>query len=133
MKRELGETYHKLALVNSANKGIRNFYLREAYGNYRELTRGPGARREDYLQAAAISMELHLYAQAEKILEEGKKKFDADVDFILLEAENEFYRKNVFRVMRLCKQAAKGKTPDRRKKKEMLPEQSAIIDFWGGE
>ena len=86
--RELGETYHKLALVNSASKGIRNFYLREAYGFYRKLTQSRGRTKDDYKHTVHISMALGLHAQAEKILEEAQEFYGNTPELILLEAEN---------------------------------------------
>lgn len=124
VKRELGEIYYRLAMVNTARKGIRNFYLREAYGCFRDLSLGNQRRFSDFTSAVRISMDLRLYGQAEKILEEQAAVFHERPETFMLEAENAFYRKNVFSVMRICK------TIDTEK---LAPEQKRIARFWRGQ
>ncbi len=122
--RELGETYYHLALVNNARKGIRNFYLREAFTCFRELSRTNQRKPSDYVFTINISMRLNLNGQAEKLLEEQKEVFGDSPETSMHEAENEFYRKNVFKVMRICK------TCDTEKLK---PEYARIAEFWRGQ
>lgn len=122
--RKLGSTYYQLAGINGSRKGIRNFYLREAFTIFRNLTKGNSRKPSDFYKAVSISMELRLYGQAEKLLEEMERLFGKRPETVMLEAENEFYRKNVFKVMRICKTCGTD---------DLTPEQAKIADFWRGQ
>lgn len=100
--RRLARLLYELALLSPA--GIRNFYLREAYGKLKQLRALRRLSRDDLGLAVRVLLELGLHGQAARVLA-GLGAEDKP-HFLLLAAEVEYLRRNYPEVHRLLGQLA---------------------------
>jgi hypothetical protein len=100
--RRLARLLYELALLSPS--GIRNFYLREAYGVLRQLGAMRRLHRDDLGLAFRVLLELGLHEQAARLFT-GLQAQDKP-HFLLLAAEVEFRRRNYVELRRLLGQLA---------------------------
>ena len=121
--RELGLTCFDLARITTENRTIRNFYLKEAFSNLYTVTRMEGREEEDHIYLVKICINLKLHAQAEQIISEIRNIYRDSEELKMLQAENEFYRKNFVRVIEIAREFSPG---------SLSAAEHRIIDFWRG-
>jgi tetratricopeptide (TPR) repeat protein len=101
--RDLGRTYYEFALVSGGRKAIRNFYLKEAYEQIKQLTADcEQPYKEDYTLLARILLELRIFSQAQTLLEKALETFEEDPDIQLMLAETSFYLNDFSTVITMC-------------------------------
>ncbi|MBN1836161.1 MAG: hypothetical protein JW820_09950 [Spirochaetales bacterium] len=98
----LARAYYELAQIYPA--AIRSFYLREAFACIKRLKALKALRRADVWLLVRVLLDLRLPGQALGVL--GQLEADRDPQFLLLQAEVEFQRRNLPRVRELCLQLA---------------------------
>ena len=122
----LARLFFEMALLNEGKTSIKNFYLREAFSNMKQLTKSGTFSREDLILIIRILLHLNLPKQALYYLKMSSSPDDPMI--LLLRAEIEFKQgrfENVYRICRiLSKKFGNGK-------EFLLPEHAEdIIHCW---
>jgi hypothetical protein len=114
--------YSEMAELNKAVPDLKNFYLREAFTNYRKLEKEDNTDEEDLLSMCRILIELKLLSQARKILYDNNLK-GIEARFVL--SDIAFRERNYSELFSIMKQLNE-------KRSMMDINQTDIIDFWMG-
>jgi len=118
----LAQTYFEFSQISGTRRTLRNFYLREAYEQLKDIDYSEGdTTRQAYILAVRILIELELYAQSDTVLLKAIKRCGDGVDFLLLQAENAFYQRKLEVLLRLSVQLQYY---------ELDTDSRSLIQFW---
>jgi len=118
--RELANLYNEMAILNSSVSDLRNFYLREAFFNYRELESQSGLSNSDRLSMSRILIDLGLLFQAGNIITDNRLE-SPDALFIL--ADISFRQRNYTELFSIISRLDAHRSL-------LDTDQLIIVDFW---
>jgi hypothetical protein len=118
--RKKAALYTEMAELNRAVTDLKNFYLREAFSNYRQLEKQNTIETDDLLNMAGILIELGLLTQAKNIVIDNKLT-GIDSKFIL--ADIAFRERNYTELFQIMDELNKTRSM-------MDINQTDLIDFW---
>lgn len=114
------ELYIEMAELNKASTDIKNFYLKEAFSNYRELEKLSALEENDFLKMARILIELNLVSQAKKILTDNGIN---SIEAVFIMAETAFRLRDFSELYRIVQSL--------NKRRDMMDaNQKALVDYW---
>lgn len=123
--RKLGKTYYEFSRISSSRETIRNFYLKEAYDQMKQLlSKTDTPSKEDYILLARILIELKIYSQSIETINKALTIYKNDPDLWLLWAESAFYLNKIDLVLQVCRKLSRM---------TLYPETRAAVDFWSRE
>ncbi len=122
--REIAGQFYELALLNENQKTLKNFYLKESFSYLRKIEKTGTLSEDDNISMIKILLDLELYFQAKQIAEQVIKT-NKNPEFLIMEAEIEFYRKDFLKVFNIFL-----KLGDRKNLLDI--EELKILSYWTG-
>jgi hypothetical protein len=120
--RERAKLYTEMAVLNKSVNDLQNFYLREAFSNFRQLERHHELTDADRLAMSRILMDLGLLIQAKNLITDNILT-NSEAMFIL--AEIAFRQRNYSELFTII-------TRLNEKRSILDSDQRNIVDFWMG-
>ncbi len=114
------DLYMQMSVINKMTPDLKNFYLQESFGCYREIQKKKELIRKDRLNMARVLLELNLPFQAKVILADAEKGVP---EFILMKAEIAFRERDFAEVNRYLGLLEKHR-------EDLDTETLELIDFW---
>ncbi|MBI9106255.1 MAG: hypothetical protein JEZ04_05870 [Spirochaetales bacterium] len=118
--REKARTYSEMAVLNKSVHDLQNFYLREAFSNFRQLERLHELTVDDSLAMSQILIDLDLLTQARKIITD-KQLHTPEALFIL--ADIAFRQRDYSELFKIISRLNELRSI-------LDSDQTIIIDFW---
>jgi hypothetical protein len=116
-KAKAAEVYYQMALLNSDESTLSNFYMKEAYLILTGMENDDIENADNRILLIRVLLNLKLYDQAERLLPEHKESR-------ILKLEIAYSKKSMVRVQRILENI--------RKDSERSEEEQKVLDFWAG-
>ncbi|MDC7232043.1 MAG: hypothetical protein PQJ58_02335 [Spirochaetales bacterium] len=114
-KSRAAQIYYQMALLNSDESTLCNFYMKEAYQILIRMVKEKTAGREDGALLIKVLLNLKLYDQAERLLPDHKR-------YRLLKLEIAYSKKSLPRVRKILEEI--------REDTDRSAEEQKALDFW---
>jgi hypothetical protein len=116
-KAKAAEIYYQMALLNSDESTLSNFYMKEAYLMLTGMENDDIENADNRILLIKVLLNLKLYDQAERLLPEHKESR-------LLRLEIAYCKKSLAKVQHILE--------DMREDSERSEEELKVLDFWSG-
>jgi hypothetical protein len=92
--RRIAQQFYEIGLINESRRGIKNFYLFEAYSYMRQYGNEKRLDDSDLKFIVRIMISLKSLELARSVIAQAVGRYPEDIDMLILAAEIEFHRRN---------------------------------------